>query len=469
MSRLFIPEKIHVGFNSRSSTYTKKLAYIIYTDEKGKKRKEVSWENWRDKNIPVEDYDNVPTEGFVLNKKVGGYKSYWNFRNAYVRVYDPRGFEFEITVENLLFILENTSSIIGKGLEGKFVYSWDGQDLVLLPTNSQNYIESTEYTKQLATAKKIGAKDMELGKVYTDKQLRRYVFLGRKQGYSFNYDTGEYKLSKGKHFWFLRLYDKANITEKDIELLKEIYKNRANYEIPFELDYPQEKGYIESFSGISSKFIQMSDTIDTLALAYGELLLKDDTAYNKQEQKIIRKPLSIEDINAYYKGIFITSRGYKAFKRTALENPLISLKSKLSQRNGRISSITRKYGNLDFGNSLDYLVRLPYQYSTDSKKQEFTNPSEVLELFYVQLTSNIDFSVLQCLLEEDMVWIEAERKNGKLIPVVVDEQHVPVNKFENNKEYLGVVTFTVGDLLEQLELEEVYHENHLVRKGIVNK
>lgn len=467
MSRLFIPEKIHVGFNSRSDTYTKKLAYVIYTDEKGKKRKEVSWENWRDKNIPVEDYDNVPTEGFVLNKKVGGYKSYWNFRNAYVRVYDPRGFEFEITVENLLFILENTSSIIGKGLEGKFVYSWDGQDLVLLPTNSQNYIESTEYTKQLTTAKKIGAKDMELGKVYTDKQFRRYVFLGRKQGYSFNYDTGEYKLSKGKHFWFLRLYD--NITEKDIELLKEIYKNRANYEAPSELKYSQEKGYIQSFSGVSSKFIQVSDTIDTLALAYGELLLKDDTFYNKQEQKIIRKPLSIEDINAYCKGIFITSRGYTVLHNATLKNPLISLQSKLSKKSGRIYSITEKYGNLVFGNRLNDSVRRTYRHSMDSKKQEFKNPSEAFELCYIQLAKNVDFSALQHLLEADMTWIEAERKDGKLIPVVVDEQHVPVNKFENNKEYLGVVTITVGDLLEQLELEEVYHENHLVRKGIVNK
>ena len=39
-SNFFIPEKIKVGYNSRNDTYTKKLAYIIYYDNKGVLRKE---------------------------------------------------------------------------------------------------------------------------------------------------------------------------------------------------------------------------------------------------------------------------------------------------------------------------------------------------------------------------------------------------------------------------------------------
>ena len=103
---IFIPNKINVGYQNREGTYTGKLAYVIYYDERGKLRKETSWQNWRDKNIPNNEYENVPTEGFVLNKKVGGYKSDWNFRQTYSRIYDPRGFEFEITIDNLLWILE---------------------------------------------------------------------------------------------------------------------------------------------------------------------------------------------------------------------------------------------------------------------------------------------------------------------------------------------------------------------------
>ena len=83
--------------------------------------------------------------GFVLNKKVGDYSSGWNHRQAYCRIYDPRNFEFEITIENLLYILENANSIKGKGLEGEFVYGWDGKDLVLMPVESPDYKQIAEY------------------------------------------------------------------------------------------------------------------------------------------------------------------------------------------------------------------------------------------------------------------------------------------------------------------------------------
>ena len=67
-TQLYIPKKIKVGYQSRSDTYTKKLAYIIYYDDKGVLRKERSWEGWRDKKIAAEEFDNVPTSGFVLHK-----------------------------------------------------------------------------------------------------------------------------------------------------------------------------------------------------------------------------------------------------------------------------------------------------------------------------------------------------------------------------------------------------------------
>lgn len=87
---IFVPNKINVGFQNRNDTYTKKLAYIIYFDEKGKLRKEASWNSWRDNGIPNIIFENKPTEGFVLNKKVGDYCCDWSHRQAYVRVYDPR-------------------------------------------------------------------------------------------------------------------------------------------------------------------------------------------------------------------------------------------------------------------------------------------------------------------------------------------------------------------------------------------
>ena len=121
---IFLPKVLKIGFQKRSDTYTGKLAYIIYYDQNNKLRKETSWISWRDGSIDPLEVANEPVSGFVLNKKVGDYKCDWNHRRAHIRVYDPRGFEIEISVENLLYILSNTSSIKGKGLEGDFVYGF---------------------------------------------------------------------------------------------------------------------------------------------------------------------------------------------------------------------------------------------------------------------------------------------------------------------------------------------------------
>lgn len=184
---LFIPEKIRVGFQNRKNTYTGKLAYVIYFDKKNKIHKERSFETWRDKSIDVIDYNNEPTEGFVLNKKVGGYKSDWNFRQSYVRVFDPRGFEFEITVENLMFILGECDCSKGKGLEGQFVYSWDRGDLVLLPVSTESYKESATYTQKIG--KKVKIKELEVGCTYIDSRHEKQVYIGKLDWYSPRYSN----------------------------------------------------------------------------------------------------------------------------------------------------------------------------------------------------------------------------------------------------------------------------------------
>lgn len=46
-TQLFIAEKVKVGFNKRTDTYTGKLGYVIGFDGK-KWRKEPSWEGWRE-------------------------------------------------------------------------------------------------------------------------------------------------------------------------------------------------------------------------------------------------------------------------------------------------------------------------------------------------------------------------------------------------------------------------------------
>ena len=178
---IYIPKKIKVGYQNRSDTYTKKLAYVIYYDEKNKLRKETSWNNWRDEKIEPDDFDNEPTRGFVLNKKAGDCCSeHWgNHRQAYCRVYDPRGFEFEITINNLLYILENCDCLKGKGLDGEFVYGWDGKDLILIPVDSPDYKEIKTRTDKIQNGKRFKGKDLIIGATYLTKNEEKWVYMGR--------------------------------------------------------------------------------------------------------------------------------------------------------------------------------------------------------------------------------------------------------------------------------------------------
>lgn len=199
-SNIYLPKKIKVGYQSRHDTYTKKLAYVIYYDDKNVLRKEKGWQNWRDTKISPDDFNNEPTEGFVLNKGVGGTReSYgWNTRNEYIRVYDPRGFEFEISVANLLYILDNSSSIKGKGLEGKFIYGWEGKELVLIPESSPEFTEMMKFTAMKSV--KISAKEMKPGFKYLRKDLKEVTYLGKldfTQVINGNYNISDNKLQKG--------------------------------------------------------------------------------------------------------------------------------------------------------------------------------------------------------------------------------------------------------------------------------
>lgn len=194
-SQLYIPDEIVVGYQKREDTYTKQLGYVIYRDKKGVLRKEKSWQGWRDKKIKPSDFKNEPTEGFVLNRDVGGARrSYgWNARIEKVRVYDPRGFEFEIDIANLLFILKECDCSRGKGLEGKFVYAWRGTELTLIPITCEEYKQSTKFTE--LQHQKVFAKDLVPGVTYLTKKQQPLTFIG-KFDYHFLYDANAWRASK---------------------------------------------------------------------------------------------------------------------------------------------------------------------------------------------------------------------------------------------------------------------------------
>lgn len=180
----FIAKKIKIGFQERTDCFTGKLAYVICYDLKGKLRKESSWNSWRDKKIPDLEFDNVPMDGFTLNKDIKRYHGGWfSSHRTMIRVHDPRGFEFEVTTENLIGILMHTDCL-KRGLIGQFVYAWIGAELVLLPTNSEEYREATAYTENLS--KSVKSKELVVGASYKDKKLNDVIYMGKPSWYRYS-------------------------------------------------------------------------------------------------------------------------------------------------------------------------------------------------------------------------------------------------------------------------------------------
>jgi hypothetical protein len=179
-----IPPNINVGYNERSDTYTAKLGFVTYKDELKKELRFInSWQNWRDKNIKPDEFINEPTHGFVLNKFDNG-RGWGHYDRAeFVRVYDPRGFEIEISIDNLLQIIQHNGISKGNLIEGELVYGWapSAKKLSLIPVTSQDYKNFKKLEQDLNSFTKQefkGKKDLEIGFKYLLKSNKIVTYLG---------------------------------------------------------------------------------------------------------------------------------------------------------------------------------------------------------------------------------------------------------------------------------------------------
>lgn len=249
-------EALELRNENLTNTYNNAVDYIKNTPIKGEK--DYSWDSYKrisllsleeyieecnktyryysptksyyNEKLKVIEFDNIPQEGFTLNKRVGGYKSNWNVRQTMCRVYHPLGFEFEITIENLLYILDNASSIKGKGIEGNCILGWHGKDLVLIPEGAPEYQEMVSFTA--LQNEKVKKKDLIIGGIYINAQNKKVTYLGEADFYSWR------GINEGKKLWIeqegcitaigivsLKKYTGEN-NDQLVELLDKREKNR---------------------------------------------------------------------------------------------------------------------------------------------------------------------------------------------------------------------------------------------------
>lgn len=205
-SDLYIPKTLKIGFQKRKDTFTGKLAFISYINAKGAIFYEGPWERWRDKSIEIMEVTNTPRSGYIFNKDIVRDGYHFSSGRSIMRVYDSRDFEFEITIENLTGILSH-SDISKSEVAQECIFAWSGQRLILLPTNSKEYLDSLEYTeKQHKSVKK---EDLKIGFTYVAKKSKdMLIFVGQEKWYDENYSFQDLlegnlpRKPKGKKFIF---------------------------------------------------------------------------------------------------------------------------------------------------------------------------------------------------------------------------------------------------------------------------
>ena len=149
------PDKLYVGFNKINDTQ-ELLGFAIPfgTDSKFTNRKGTV-DRWSDKLTPI-TVDNVPTSGFT----VVGSVSRASTSNKFYRVKDPRGFQLEVSVENLFDLLQTT--VVSKGTfldQMVWAYGKNGKPYLIESS-------SEEYKAALRPAEKI---ELSPGTYYVNK------------------------------------------------------------------------------------------------------------------------------------------------------------------------------------------------------------------------------------------------------------------------------------------------------------
>jgi hypothetical protein len=177
MSKVIIPEKHYVGMVVRNGSKIP-LGFITpWGDDKAAQKRMDTVDRWcnagRSGSLPTTIIDNIPMLGFRMSgdirRGMQGGQDKW-------RIEDPRGFELEITSENLSMLLSDTTLEKGEILD-QCVWAREGGQNLLLTTSSEEYIEAVRMTQ--ISASTASWKDVKIGNRVVLQNGLEGQYLGR--------------------------------------------------------------------------------------------------------------------------------------------------------------------------------------------------------------------------------------------------------------------------------------------------
>lgn len=133
-------DEYYVGFqkNRYATTEDQRLLGFITpkTNDKAYEKRKYTVDRWRDKNIEPRVIKNEPVLGFKVVDTVSRYST----SNKLFRVYDPRGFELEITADNLFYIIRECGIVKGMITE-PMLWAREGSKPFLINASSKAYVD----------------------------------------------------------------------------------------------------------------------------------------------------------------------------------------------------------------------------------------------------------------------------------------------------------------------------------------
>jgi len=158
-----IPDQMFVAFvRSNQDGYVHKGYTIPYGTDSASKKRQLNLRHSthadREGGLEPVVLENKPMYGFKISRKLRA--NGWRSDIQTVSIEDPRGFEFEVSVANLIMLTD--SNLIHNGeIIQQCVWARDGAINILLPINSQPYLDAVVNTERVS--KRVNTRSVKPG------------------------------------------------------------------------------------------------------------------------------------------------------------------------------------------------------------------------------------------------------------------------------------------------------------------
>ncbi len=167
----YIPELMFTGYQLRGADDHKLSFMTPYSEDKAFEKRLDTVRRWCNQGVKPELVKNVPSGGFKIDNNVRRYRT----DNVVWELTHPKGFNFQITSENLCELLLNSEILNGE----------IQQQLLFVRRGNENYLTSTSsdiYKNALTQKKyetKVSVKDLKIGDILTLKTGVKVVYYGK--------------------------------------------------------------------------------------------------------------------------------------------------------------------------------------------------------------------------------------------------------------------------------------------------